>query len=474
MENNDKRVVGTYLFTAISTMILIVLWEKCPDSYDGQYFCLLCCHIFMCINLFNIVSKNRYYIFEPIVFVFFMYYMIFVFTPIYNIFTDNMDVFGTNTMNGCVKATIIFVLGFVALVLGYYSKIYIRGRVKRYWENYNNSKVEYEKNSLLLYSYLVWSGAVGVYLLYNMMTGRNILYMLSFGFLSQGLNNTQNYSVDFLSMIIYCSFLPMMNILIYGRSKFIKIFVFLITCIPVATRGFRSVLIIPMLAPLIYHYVKKKEKPKLRVLIVAILLIFFMLGFIANTRGSMRIGNGLNMDGYSYSDGIDGALDYFGSYKAFYGAVTKYPSIYSYTFGQQLLYAIIMYIPRAIWPGKPGALIQEVIGNSTNEIARKSGFAWPNIGEYYTDAGVIGVVLIMFMLGVIFRKMKGMYENSTQSSVIAYSLLLPGLIPIIAYGYTAGNLPSIVFMLLPFLGQRFFVKRKVFHYRNWGEMHYEE
>lgn len=468
MKSNGRRVIRTYMFTVISTIVLIILWGLCPVEYTRQYFCLLCCHIFMCIILFNIVSKNKYYIFEPIVFVFFMYYMIFVFTPIYNIFIDNMDVFGTNTMSGCVKATVIFSVGFIALVLGYYSKIYISDGNKKYLDGPKESLVIYKKNSLLIYSYIVWCGAAGIYLLYNMMTGRNILYMLSFGFLSQGLRETENYSVDFLSMIIYCSFFPMMNILIYGKSRVLKILVFFITCVPVATRGFRSVLIIPLLAPFIYHYLKKKENPKVRVLVIVLFLIFFMLGFIATTRGSMRVGSGLDIEGYSYSDGLEGALDYFGSYKAFYGAVTKYPSIYPYTFGRQILYVVIMYIPRAIWPGKPGALIQEVIGNSTNEIARESGFAWPNIGEYYTDGGVIGVVVIMFILGIILKKMKNMYERASNAYIIAYSILLPALIPIIAYGYTAGNLPSIIFMLLPFWGQRFFVKRQMLTYGNSG------
>lgn len=459
MKYKELRSLWTLLFTIISTITIVLLWWKYPGTYVSQFLVLSVCHFFMCGCLIYIVSKKNYYIFEPIIFVIFMYYMIFVFTPIYNIYTDNVSSFGVNTMSGCIKGTFIFILGFTVLLLGYNSKIRIRQGNTEGIDTHKRDVIEYDKTSLLKYSYIVWGASVGIYLLYNMLVGRSPLYMLSFGLLSQGLNDIQGYSVDGLSMVIYCSFMPMMNILIYSKSKIIKILVYFITCVPAATRGFRSVLIIPLTAPFIYQYVKSKRKPQIYIMAIVLLLVIFMLGFIVNTRGSMRIGNGLNTMGYSYWDGVEGALDYFGSYKAFYGAVMRYPYIYSYTYGRQLLYTIIMYIPRAIWPGKPNSLIQEVIGNSVNEIARLSGAAWPNIGEYYTDGGVLGVVLIMFILGQLLRKMKKMYESPrSQSSVVAYSLLLPGLIPIIAYGYTAGNLPAIVFMMLPFLGEKYFVK----------------
>ena len=459
MKISRLRILGLIFLEMLLTIVIIFLWWKGPSLYSNQLLILLFCHLFMCICLIYIMSRDNFYVFEPIVFVTFMYYMIFVFTPIYDIFEDNVSIFGTNTMSGCIKGTIIFVAGFIALLIGYNSKIVCRK--KGYFVEFQKRTIlEYDKHSLLTYSYVVWGSSIAIYLLYNMMTGRNLLYMLSFGFFSQGLNSTQGYSVDFLSMIIYCSFVPMMNILIYDKSKLLKILVFLITCIPVATRGFRSVLIIPLMAPFIYRYIKTKKTPKIYVMGIITFIVIFMLGFIENTRGSMRVGTGLNIEGYSYLDGMDGILDYFGSYKTFYGAVMAYPSEHPYTCGQQLLYSIVMYIPRVIWPGKPNSLIQEVIGNSTNEIARLSGAAWPNIGEYYTDGGIIGLIFIMFILGWLLKHMKKMYENpKAKSSLIAYSLLLPALIPIIAYGYTAGNLPTIVFMMLPFCGEKYFVKK---------------
>lgn len=456
MKQSIRKNIILFLIFVSLTMTIFLMAINVSDKYQTQAYTLIFCHFFMCICGLIIASRPKCYFFEPIIFVFAMYYMIFVFTPLLDINNGNVEIFGTNTMSGCFKATLIFMISFVSLLMGYYFKVNI---FNSNISILNRTKCRlYNKKSLLKYSYLIWGVTVGAYLLYNMLNGRNILYMLSFGYLSRGLKEVANFDVDFLSMVIYFSFYPLMNIIIYSKSKTMKIICYFVTCVPIATRGFRSVFIIPMLAPFIYNYVKRKKSPSLRTLSIVLLLVFLMMGVLEQTRSSMRMGDGLNLENYTYSEGAEGALEYFSSYKAFYGAVQKYPSTYNYTMGRQLSYAITMYVPRIIWPAKPNALIQEVIGNSTNEIARMAGAAWPNIGEYYTDVGVLGTVFVMFLLGTLLRNMKYLYFSNDQSHVILYSILLPGLLPIIAYGYTAGNLPAIVFMCLPLVLQRLFVK----------------
>lgn len=459
MRSSSSKFVFWLLSLFAITGIYFVMLNRVNSTYLREAFILIICHFFMMICLIVIISKNNYYLFEPVVFVFFMYYMIFVFTPMYNLAINNYELFGCNTMSGCVKGTIIFMLGFLALLVGYYSfpdlpEGYIRTRYLIQ---------TYDGNSLLIYSYVVWGISMSAYLLYNLFAGRSIVYMLSFGILGGGLKEQASYNVSFLTMTVYCAFVPMMNIWLNERKKIIKIIVLFVTCVPIATRGFRSVLIIPLMAPFIYRYIKNKKTPPLRSLVIVGALIILMIGGIAYTRSSLRVGEGIDLYGYNYSYGTDGMLDYFGSYKVYYGAVENYPSNYMYTLGKQLSYTITMYIPRLIWSGKPSPIIQSVIGNSTNSIASSAGAAWPNLGEYYTEFGILGVMVCMFTLGYIFNKMKKLYMdingNVHQNSLIVYSLFLPALIPIIAYGYTAGNAPTFVFMALPLLGQKYFVKK---------------
>lgn len=454
--NNKKKVIGVFLFLILSVLVMMLLGTNCPIEYINQFFCLTCCHVFLCICLIIDVTREDFYIFEPIVFVTFLYWMIFVFTPIYNIFTDNLEVFGVNTMSGCIKGTLVFAIGYIALRIGYHYKFILHTDAKKHFSNTVFARI-YKKKGLLKYSYIVWSITVGLYLLYNAMIGRNPLYMLSFGILNRGLEESSGFSVDFLSMVIYMSFVPMLNILINEKSKILKFIIFYVTCVPIATRGFRSAVVVPLAAPFIYYYLKKKKSPRLRTIILAFLIFLLLFGLIGSARGGLRTGTGANLENYTYSDGTEGMLDYFGSYKVYYGAVINYPSNYNYTYGRQLLYTITMYIPRLLWPEKPLPLIYQTITNSINSSASKSGSAWPNIGEYYTDGGIIGVVVAMLILGIMLRRMKLLYLRPSGSSLCTYSALLPALVMIIAYGYTAGNLPGIIFIALPYWMEKYFV-----------------
>ena len=450
-----RTLIQIIRFALIVVFIWYVFqWITTPNGYNIELVILLVCHIFMAICFEIICSKGSFYIFEPILFVFFLYYMIFVFSPIRNIFIGEVSELGVNTMGGCIKGTIIFMLGFIGMMIGYY----IRD------PGYNYESIILEDNNIggiLTYSWFLWLIGVGSYLIYNQMIGRSMIYMLTFGMFGGGLKDTTSFEVDFLSMIIYISFLPMMMILIHSKVKFQKILVFFVTCIPLATRGFRSMLIIPFLAPIIYYYLKEKKSPSIRTSGIVLSIMILLLGAIAYTRASLRFGEGIDFTGYHYSVGSKGALNYFGSYKVYYGAIENYPSKHMYTLGKQLIYTLIMYIPRGIWPGKPYPAIYEAIGNSVGSVAVSAGSAWPNIGEYYTEFGIIGVIVLEFVLGSILQRMKRLYNNAyvSTSSLALYSIFLPALLSIIAYGYTAGNTPQFLFMALPMIGYKRIIQR---------------
>ncbi len=427
-------------------------------EFRPQFISLIVCHVFLCVCLMVEVSKRDFYVLEPITFVIFLYWMLFVFTPILNILGGDVEVFGVNTMDGCAKATSIFMLGYASLTLGYH----VRFRLKATADQSGAHLAEtLDRVSLLRYSYAVWAIFIGLYIIYNAMLGRSPLYMLSLGLFAKGMRGVSGIALDFLSMLVYAGFVPMLNIMLHSRSRLLKFVVFYITCAPLATRGFRSALIVPLLGPFIFRYVNSRKTPKLRTVLFAMFVFIVVFGVVGNMRTSTRIGDGMTLDGYEFTDGTDGILDYFESYKVFYGAVQSYPDIYGYTGGRQLAYTLTMYIPRAIYPSKPKPLVGEVIANSTSDYAAMAGAASPNIGEYYTDGGIVCVVGAMFVFGSLLRRMKNLYTTSRGSSVAAYSMLLPGLVMMITYGYTAGNLPGILFILLPYVGEKYLVKREV-------------
>lgn len=109
-----------------------------------------------------------------------------------------------------------------------------------------------------------------------------------------------------------------------------------------------------------------------------------------------------------------------------------------------------MMIPRALWRGKPYPPTHEVATAAMNSVAAKSGMAFPNIGEFYFEFGAIGVVVCMFVFGILCAKLKRMLEKANNlESMIIYSVTFLSLVQIIGRGYIPSNFYLLIFLNLP-------------------------
>ncbi len=453
------NILAFILFFA-SIVYYYLTYNEFSSLYYKEYIVIIICNVFMFLSLLYIFSRKNFYVFEPILFVWFLYYMIFVFRPLTNINNKNIYEFGINTMGGCVKGTIIFMISFLSLHIGYYFySVDVNKKVINFEDAEKQEINKYERNKQ--YYVAIWIIGVISFLFFNMLAGRNPIYMLTFGTRNLGLGRTSSEAYGIIAVFIYISFYPMLNIIFFDKSLLLKIFVIYITCVPIATRGFRNVLTVCLLAPFVYYYTKDKREPPTKIVLLTIIVFFMMFGFIGSTRNNLRSGRGLVTNEYKYSSGLDNVLYYFDSYKVYYGAIINYPDNYNYTMGKQLLYTLTMYIPRYLWRGKPGTPLIDAIRNSTSDVSAASGSAWPNIGEYYTDLGISGTIIIMFFLGILLSKMKIMYDapNRQLKYVMLYSLFYPALVTIFAYGYTAGNTPQYVIMAFPLIFENFLEKQ---------------
>jgi oligosaccharide repeat unit polymerase len=154
---------------------------------------------------------------------------------------------------------------------------------------------------------------------------------------------------------------------------------------------------------------------------------------------------------------LDATFENFEIYKPFYGLVQAVPNVHGYTLGKQLFYTVVIVVPRLIWPDKPMPIMQELMSVSLNSYAVQAGAAWPNLGEYYSEFGIIGCVFFMFIFGMVCCWCRKLYraDNRTTHSLIAYSIILPSLLQIIIRGYTPTNFYLMLFLLLPI----WFIKR---------------
>lgn len=103
-------------------------------------------------------------------------------------------------------------------------------------------------------------------------------------------------------------------------------------------------------------------------------------------------------------------LDYFfaGHFDAFQNFVQVVDLGYS-SEGWQIVGALLFWVPRAVWPGKP-------IGTSFDfaEFAgwRASNVSFPLHADLYVDFGVLGVVVGMFALGFIYKSVDNYLTKS--------------------------------------------------------------
>jgi oligosaccharide repeat unit polymerase len=114
------------------------------------------------------------------------------------------------------------------------------------------------------------------------------------------------------------------------------------------------------------------------------------------------------------------------------------------------MYTFIMPIPRILFEGKPNSIMPEVLIASTNRLIASTGAAWPNIGEYYHEFGIVGCIIFMCLFGYVCSFLKKLYiQPKWVHSLIAYSIIFPLLIQIVIRGYTAAVFYIVLFLLMP-------------------------
>jgi oligosaccharide repeat unit polymerase len=90
-----------------------------------------------------------------------------------------------------------------------------------------------------------------------------------------------------------------------------------------------------------------------------------------------------------------------GHFDAFYNLVQVVELHFS-TAGLQLIGALLFWVPRALWAGKP-------VGTSFDFAPyagmRADNVSFPLTAEFYVDYGLVGVMLGMFLVGLLYRRL---------------------------------------------------------------------
>ncbi len=456
-----NKSIGIFLWWLGSLMLILFLFWSCPTSLSSIYrmsYNVICMQLFVFWAIWVFISsKRKIDILEPIVLLTIIHLALFEITPIICLRTNDFLWFGIDVWGGCVKATWISTIAYIVICLTYYNSYYE--------EDDKSIEIEmFRPNDCIILNYCIWILAflANAYLVITQ--GNSLMYMLTFGNEIGEIGSQSTSNMEFLSVIAYAMLPSYIYILHLSKSYIIRIVLYYLTVASFFIRGFRFIMVAIIIAPFVFWYLKKGERPKFFMILIMLIGLVVMIGVVGATRDNIRAGEGLTdsiFSAFSSEYLINILIDNFSIFKTYYGIVLNIPSNMPYTLGQQIiLYTIIMFIPRAVWPNKPLPITRDVNSIAVSEYASSAGTAYPYIGEYYHEFGLIGVIICSFILGRLLRKLKSiMYERNIHL-IVLYSAIYPLIIQIIIRGYTPSNFYMVLIVIIPIIITQYFDRRQ--------------
>lgn len=433
------------LIYAVLALIFVNGWFSIPEQYWINYANLLIAYIIAGGITFYYYASGKVKLFDPFTIISFLYMMIMIIYPIYDYSVLNLTKSGVDTSNGCIKATLIFVPSYLLFCFGYFNTV-IKNKKSQFFR-----KIETLSNREMgAIGIICWGMAFVGCMVGQMSRGFSLKYILSMGSVEQEevFITSSSGGLLFLLMLTPTLIVSQMMILIYSRSKLLKIATLILSLIYLFMRGSRMLLLVMITAPAVYWYVKRRKSPSTKTIILAIFIAITLFAILQIARASIARGQDFRTSVAEQLFSVDTYLSVlesdFSTYKVFYGIVEAIPEKMDYLFGKGLFgYTIALIVPRILWPGKPDAPERAVVYAAMGQQAVDSGNAYPNIGTFYSEFGVIGCLVFMWIFGKLASKARKLYILDMRSSLILYSCLWPFF-----FQLTARSLSNALYSLL--------------------------
>lgn len=462
LDRNIKRVIILLIYFLIG----ILLMTKCDfwGQYGLQFVVLICSYFIVAgILVYSMICK-RLDIFEPIVLVFLLLLGIFSIGPILLTSSGKVSLYGVNFMGGCIKTTVLYILCCLSFFVGYYNKKY---------KNYSIIKGEYSikvNGSKKIFNIMVfiWIFCFFIGIFYEWYAyGISFKYILTLGMVGTVKPPVTDTAIGFLSNFTYSLVIPWLYIMFFSHNKYIKIIITVCTNLLYIMMGARFILIIISLSYIIIYFIINNKRPSFKLITIFLLCSLIFISVLGSTRRNLRYGGEVEVSLLNTNNMIQALESNFNIYQPLYGIVEKFPSKYSYTCGESMIFdTIITFLPRMIWKNKPLArnfavprAMRLSLGDS---VIDKAAMAIPNIGEFYLDFGYLGAMIIMFFYGKILMSTTQLYKKKENNltNIILYSILYSINFQLVIRGYTPSNFYLFIFMIWPYFFIRKYEKKE--------------
>jgi oligosaccharide repeat unit polymerase len=356
------------------------------------------------------------------------------------------------------KGNAMFLIGYISYVIGsFYGRMSKQKFIK--YSNLENKETQAPEKKITMYALIVFGISIIFGLLYYKMQGKSLLYMLTLGQMeAEGVTNNSSAGFLFLSCFIRSAIPSLLMLLAFSKIKKVWLVIAsLMTVLITVTTGSRNLTIATVIAIFVYLYLEKLKRPRWIALVGSIIVLYLFVGFVGVFRGDMLNGGSISLSKINRESLLDAFMYNVEIFFPFYNLVERIPKYSPYHYGLGFLNVIIQFIPHAIWPNKPAMLgvssLTAIYGNSFG------GAAYPNIGSFYYEFGVLGVIIFMYAFGYVGQKLywKGI-SSKDKFRKIQFAMMFGYLFQFVCRSSISSWAIDIVFMFGPIWVIKYFYK----------------
>ena len=436
------------------------------DTHVTILICTLA-HILLWVFAYRLRAR-KLDLFDPFYLISALYIMIFVYGPWVWINNSQTSYQGIEVMKYLPKGTLVFNIGYFFFSIGALARIkFVKKQEPSYLRDvtYNNKKIisnyyrEPTRIYIIRYATILYIFSLGLTILYYQLIGRSFLSLLSLGSYGTSSVGSDATGLYILRTMIRSTIPASLLLLRFSKRKFFPSVMAIILCIICISTGSRNLAITVILAIFVEHYLEIGKRPKNVTVLLLIICFYLLIGIIGIFRETIKNGQGINWALISSEKMRDAFMYNVEIFFPFYHLVAYIPSSYPYHYGLGFLNIVVQFIPRAIWHSKPAML-----GKSALEVMYGSslgGAAYPNIGEFYYEFGLIGVVLLMYAFGYIMKRIyeKSVYETDC-FNILRFSIIFGYIIQFVCRGHIASWAIDYILMLAPIGVLRYLLKNR--------------
>ncbi len=453
----------------IASITVLIFYYGADLSPEAQYInCYWLNAICLLISgsLFGLgFMRDKFDIFDPITSFFVIYALMFFVAPMHSIVQREYYAFNVDMFPYGIKGSIYALIGFISFFLTYTMK-QRRTEIPFYYD-----KREAIVDRQIPASVFLFAG-IGITLFANLFyfvktSGNGLIYVLTFGLLGSGGREASAADLGFIGFLAFALPSFVLLYLEYGNNKPLALLFLAITFSLKITSGFRWNIVQMVVMFGSYYFLRTGKKMNIKAILLAMVLLTVPIFLMSLFRNSIRSGEGIDftmVNSGVFSEVLEEALwSNLDIYKSYYSIISVVPEQTGYLFGGQIIfYTMIILIPRAIWRGKPGNPGTVAQGLALGQAAVLGGYAYPCLGEYYYDSGLVGIIFYTGLFGYLTSSWqnKYRYQAKTKMDFMIFSTILSQIIQFIIRGYMPTNFWRLLVSLAPYWAFKLFYLRK--------------